>query len=727
MTDLNERLKGIDRLTPPDLWEAAQIKAEGGLTSPSTPSLTRRLAIIAASLAIGLAAVGLVMIAFRSDPSASRPVTPGRHAVENGDIWVKVGGGDGETAIYRVDPQSVRNPEAMWTDSGGTFGDTPVAPELLADDYAFSPDGSQVAFSAQEDQGSGEVPRELFVMNADGTGLRRLTSDRAYAGFPDWSPDGDTIAYASYRGTNYVPGCLGSSICPTDLYVIDVTGGTPSLLVAGDVSETTPSWSPDGSSIAFAEIGEDGVGAIVTTRADGSGRVELAPTGAVSFPSWSPDGTQILFLKMQDGTNHLWTVNPDGSGHHDLADTRTDTNFGRPLWSPEGDYIAFARPYAGVVSLWIIDPAGDRSPERIAGWPGFAGSPIAWRPIPAETMPSASDVTALVSSSGPSGDTALLTGTLTAENGCLAVSTVYVVWPAGYSLSEEKAGIWLVDDSGTLVARIGDEVQMGGGITNLAHAEPEVVGGIPSSCEVGSPDAYWFAGTPEAVIGSLVANGAADMEATRLPGIDAYRVCRVLALPGDFGDAGDEVVVFEEERVPGAGCIGSEGFQHVAVLRDGRVTSLSRRITDFDIKAWRVWPYATPDLDGDGEDEIAVALSDGGEDRRVWFFMLAPGGGGVEAVYDPQQPFTHVIGGDAAPLPRGIYCDGEGKARRIVTWVATGAGKLDVIETRWRLETFRVVFDSETTVHIEKRGYPDAGDVELCGSPVSLRRAYPSA
>ena len=502
MTNLNERLRGIDRLTPPDLWEAARIRAERGTAIPPTPSPTRRFAIIAASLTIGLAAVGLVIFAFRSDPPTT-PVTPVRRAVANGDIWVKVGGGDGATAIYRVDPGSVRDSTAMWTDSGGTFGDTQVAPRLIADDYAFSPDGGRVVFSAQGPQGNGEVPRELFVMNADGTGLGQLTNDGAYAGFPAWSPDGNTIVYASYRGNEYIPGCLGLSICATDLYVIDADGGTPSPVATGDASETTPSWSPDGSRIAFSEVSDGGAGTIVTMRADGSDRVVLQSAGDVSFPSWSPDGTQIAFLRMQGGTNHLWTVSPDGSVQSDIVDTLTDTNFGRPVWSPEGDHIAFARPYAGVVSLWIIDRAGNRSPERIAGWPGFDGSPIAWRPIPVQRESDTENVSLLVSSSGPSGDQALLTGTLTAEDGCLAVSTgtssIYVVWPAGYSLSEEKGDTWLADDSGTLVARIGDEIQMGGGITNLAHAEPEVVGGIPSSCEVGGPDAYWFAGTTEVV------------------------------------------------------------------------------------------------------------------------------------------------------------------------------------------------------------------------------------
>ena len=118
-------------------------------------------------------------------------------------------------------------------------------------------------------------------------------------------------------------------------------------------------------------------------------------------------------------------------------------------------------------------------------------------------QPSATDdVSLLVSSSGPSSDLALLTGTLTTEGGCIAVSTgpdssVYVIWPEGYSLAEEGGGTWLMDDSGNRVAAIGDEVEMGGGSTNLAHAEPSVPGGIPSSCAVGGPDSYWFAGTPQ--------------------------------------------------------------------------------------------------------------------------------------------------------------------------------------------------------------------------------------
>ena len=377
MSDLKQRLDGIDNLPAPDLWRRAQHEAtDSHVMGQST---FRRGAVIAAALLISAAAIGFLLLAFRPQ-HASQPATP--TPVANGDIWVQVGGGDGPTAIYRVDPDMKQIPKAMWSDSR-SFGGAEVAPELLADDYAFSPDGSEVVFSQQTHEGGADTTRELFIMNADGSGVRQLTHDGAYAGFPAWSPDGRTIAYASYRGSDYIPGCLGFSICPTDLYLIDATGGTPRPFATNaDVSETTPSWSPDGSRLAFAEIGRDGVGSIVNVAVDGSDRVELSPSGKVSFPSWSPDGRSILFLLAQDGTNLLVTAPPTDSGHHVVTDTHTDTNFGRPVWSPDGQLIAYARPYAGTTSLWTIDAAGDRPPERVAGWPGYDASPVAWQPIP---------------------------------------------------------------------------------------------------------------------------------------------------------------------------------------------------------------------------------------------------------------------------------------------------------------------------------------------------------
>jgi hypothetical protein len=107
-------------------------------------------------------------------------------------------------------------------------------------------------------------------------------------------------------------------------------------------------------------------------------------------------------------------------------------------------------------------------------------------------------------------------------------------------------------------------------------------------------------------------------EGPTLPGVP-FDVCNVRAIPGNFGQGSYGLAyVFEEANPPGAPCNhGSEGFQHVAVAPDGRtVTSMSPRLISCSVGA-KCWPFATPDIDGDGIDEVAVAV--GGGDREVWF------------------------------------------------------------------------------------------------------------
>jgi len=464
MSDLKQRLDGIDRLPMPDLWQRAQHEPP----REAAPSTLRRVAVIAAALVISAAAIGSLVLAFRSH-GTTQPATP--TPVANGDIWVQVGGGDGPTAIYGVDPDMSRLPNAMWTDSG-SFGGARVAPELLADDYAFSPGGSEVVFSQQVHEGGADTKRELFVMNADGSGVTQLTHDGAYAGYPAWSPDGTTIAYDSYRGSDYIPGCLGLSICPTDLYLIDAAGGTPRPFATNvDVSETTPSWSPDGSRIAFAELGKDGTGSIVNAAVDGSDRIELTPDGDVSFPSWSPDGRWILYLLGHDGTNLLVTATPTDSGHHVITDTHTDTNFGRPVWSPDGELIAYARPYSGTTSLWTIDATGSSLPERVAGWPGYDASPLAWQPVPqVQSSPAETEVFFPTSRYGPSGDQALYRGSIIVRDGCLLIggngSYSLPIWPKGFTTETDPTGrTVVVNTDGAVVAAEGQEFEMGGGDT----------------------------------------------------------------------------------------------------------------------------------------------------------------------------------------------------------------------------------------------------------------------
>jgi TolB protein len=373
MPDLEQRMRGIDHLPAPDLLDRARVEARTVDIEPSPP-MGRRVVIIAAALVLSAAALGWLWMAFHAHREP-QPVTP-PVSTRNGDIWVnvyRVADTDPyttEKALYRVDPEHPRS-HPVWTDSPKVFTKAQNAPQLVSRDYAFSPGGRRVAFSALI--GGWRGPRELFVMNADGTGLRQLTHDRKYSSSPAWSPDGTTIAYAR----------SAVMLNPTHVYLIGANGGASTRIVGEPgMSEWDPSWSPDGTRIAFAETDPDGLDSIVSVRTDGTDRIGVA-SGRVSSPAWAPDGRSIAFLRKLDGSTRIWIVSPDGSGERELVDTESHQHVTRPIWSPDGSLIVLALPSGRAsTALWLFDPAGNTPPERVVGWRGFYGVPVAWQPAP---------------------------------------------------------------------------------------------------------------------------------------------------------------------------------------------------------------------------------------------------------------------------------------------------------------------------------------------------------
>src|SRR6266581_225302 len=153
---------------------------------------------------------------------------------------------------------------------------------LLASDFdpAWSPDGSKIAFSVSIIGGGAA---QIFVMNPDGTGVARVTSDMADDFDPAWSPDGAKIAFTSDQSGN------------DQIFVMNAAGGgMPVRLTATSARETTPAWSPDDSRIAFQSDRDTPAGnfnvKIFMMNADGTGVVRL--TGDFTRndigPSWRP-------------------------------------------------------------------------------------------------------------------------------------------------------------------------------------------------------------------------------------------------------------------------------------------------------------------------------------------------------------------------------------------------------------------------------------------------------
>jgi hypothetical protein len=235
----------------------------------------------------------------------------------------------------------------------------------------WSPDGQRIVFSGDMGDADTGPCTVLVIANADGSGQTEitgcLTEVADYA--PSWSPEGSKLAFEhTFHPT------LGGPIS-SDIYTINADGSGLTKLTNNGTSGsrvTNPAWSPDGSKIAFG-----GSGGVYVMNADGTNQTVLAG-GATGYPDWSPDGGRIAFTKGTD----LWVMNADGTGQRQLALKTRD-----PAWSPDGRKFAVLsefNPTTGIYHLYTMN--GDGSGATHIDVQGTPLSPD-WQPLPVPEYP----------------------------------------------------------------------------------------------------------------------------------------------------------------------------------------------------------------------------------------------------------------------------------------------------------------------------------------------------
>jgi len=169
---------------------------------------------------------------------------------------------------------------------------------------SWSPDGTGLVYAARTAPGE---PFRIFVARADGSGREQLTSQKAGSDTaPVWSPDGARIAFVSDRGGGF-----------PELYLMNAGGTGVKRLTTNALIDANPSWSPDGTRVVFERCCENGTSDLFTI--DVTTRAEVGVTASASSqefdPSWSPDGTRIAYdaFEVGQGNIDIWVVNADGS------------------------------------------------------------------------------------------------------------------------------------------------------------------------------------------------------------------------------------------------------------------------------------------------------------------------------------------------------------------------------------------------------------------------------
>jgi TolB protein len=183
---------------------------------------------------------------------------------------------------------------------------------------------SQIAFTSDR---AGGGSKEIWVMDYDGAGQRKITSHHSTSMSPAWSPNGESLAYTSFFNG------------PPGIYVAEVGSGRKRPAVTTGSFNISPSFAPDGRRLAFARS-LDGNVEVFTADADGGNARRLTNSSGIDTnPAWSPKGSEIAFTSSRAGNPEIYLMDSEGANQRRIS-FEGSYNDGA-AWSPDGDLLAY--------------------------------------------------------------------------------------------------------------------------------------------------------------------------------------------------------------------------------------------------------------------------------------------------------------------------------------------------------------------------------------------------
>ncbi len=218
---------------------------------------------------------------------------------------------------------------------------------------------SQIAFSVRH---SADV-KEIYVADYDGANLRQVTRHEAVTILPQFSPDGNRIAYVSYKDRFPF------------LYIYDLQSGASRPLSREVGLNASPAWAPNGNELAIV-LSKDGNAEIYRVNDDGSNRRRLTHNRILdTSPTFSPDGNQIAFVSDRQGAGQIFIMDANGNDARRVSFTGGQAV--GPAWSPNGRFIAFVGSVRGRgTEIFVLDLEENNS-RQLTDSPGLNEAP-AW-------------------------------------------------------------------------------------------------------------------------------------------------------------------------------------------------------------------------------------------------------------------------------------------------------------------------------------------------------------